>query len=864
MNDPKRDIELRRYNDGMIITNDRCVACNHCVHVCPAVGANVSSNEDNRISIDVSDKNCIHCGACVRECVHRAREYNDSLEDLLLDLKKGMPVSVIVDPTFMVAYGREFSSHVFGYLKSIGIKGVYDGSIGGDISLFCHTKYLRENMNEQGRAEKFYAHTCPGFSNYVSRYAPKALDKFIPVQLPSVCAAIYYRKYKEIKDRFALLSPCTAIFDEFSSYNTGRNINYLIGFSSLFKHIGDTDISGFEAELEMPYSGIGRAIVENDAFSFIVSRYFSPKHLFKSRVGIDSKMEKLLSSGQMMSGNNHPTLVSIDLCRTGCIDGPAVDRSNFTMDYSIPKYSKLFDEAMSDQDDGEMSPDERYAKLEEKYSFLNTRDFEWEGEEDYHQKCSVPADVVEEIFTSMHKTSKIKKELDCQACGYKTCYEMVCAVANGYSRIEDCVHYLNDEMKKQMLLDHLTGMYNQRGFFKAVTRLVAENPDKKYLLVVADINGLGGINDLYSNTGGDMVISYVGKVIEEFADKRGECGRMGAGTFGCLFENTPENIEQFKADTQLSVAHLGIEYPLTLKCGLYEMDNMSVSIGRATLYATYAFRTSKDRSRNTYIFYTEKMTKIMSEEAEVTQKMKSAMENGEFTLYLQPKYDHISGHMVGAEVLSRWIKPDGSIVSPGLFIPVFEKNGYITELDRFVWRSSFEMIAKWLAEGHEPIPVSVNISRVSLIDESIVTVIGELKDKYPEARKFIQFEITESAYADNVNEIFARVQSIRDMGFKVNMDDFGSGYSSLNLLKDAPIDIVKLDMGFLRGTDNMDRGNVIISSVVNMTRKLGFDLVAEGVETKEQADMLTEMGCNVIQGFYYARPMPQEDFVRLL
>ena len=855
---------MRRYNDGMIVTNDRCVACNHCVHVCPAVGANVSAHDENGISVDVSEKNCIHCGACIRGCSHKARQYNDSLEDMLLDIKRGTKVSMIVDPTFIIAYGEEYARKVFGYLRSIGIKGIYDGSIGGDISLFAHIKYLRENMDENGLCDKFYAHTCPGFSNYVSRYAPAALERFIPVQLPSVCAAIYYRKYKQIKDRFALLSPCTAIYDEFSSYNTGRNINYLIGFSSLLDHIGDTDISEFDEYFDIETVGLGRTICENDAFTFIASRYFSPKLLFKSRAGIDLKLEKMLASTAMGKSNAHPALITVDVCRTGCIDGPAIDKSTLDMKKSVPKYTSEFKSSMENMDNGELSPDQRYEKLLESFSYLNTFDFYWEGEEDYHQKCSVPESVIEEIFASMHKTTKVKKELDCQACGYRSCYEMVCAVANGYSRIEDCVHYLNDEMKNQMLIDSLTGLYNQRGFLKAATHLVADNPDKRYYLVVADINGLGGINDLYSNTGGDIVISYLAKVLEEFSDERGICGRLGAGTFGCVFENTSENVDKFKADTQVSVAHLGIEYPLTLKCGIYEIDNMSVSLGRAVLYATYAYRTSKDRSRNTYIFYTEKMTKIMSEEAEVTQKMKSAMERGEFILYLQPKYDHVTGKMVGAEALSRWIRSDGTVISPGLFIPVFEKNGYITELDRHVWKSSFEMVASWLKEGHGAVPVSVNISRISLLDDTIIEVIGGLKEKYPEVCEYIQFEITESAYADNVDEIFARVQEIRNMGFPVNMDDFGSGYSSLNLLKDAPIDIVKLDMGFLRGTQNMNKGNIIISSVVNMTRDLGFGMVAEGVETKEQADLLSDMGCNVIQGFLYAKPMPREDFVKLL
>ena len=855
---------MRRYNDGMVYTNDRCVACNHCVHVCPAIGANISSNDENGISIDVSDKNCIRCGRCVKECAHGAREYKDNLEELLKDIKRGAKVSIIVDPTFIVVYGRERARHIFGYLKSIGIKGIYDGSIGGDISIFCHVRHLREAIDKDGECDEFFSHICPGFSNYVSRYAPEALDKFVPVQLPSVCAAIYYRKYKNVGTRFALLSPCTAIFDEVNSFNSGRNINYLIGFSSLMDYIGDTDISGFDSDYEMESDGMGAAICENEAFTFIVSRYFSPKLLFKTRIGINSKLEGFLRSPAMLAKGNHPAMVTVDLCPTGCIDGPTIRRGSLDSRFSVPEYAREYDRAMSGEDDGDLSPDDRYKALAEKYSFLNPMDFEWEGEEDYHQKCVVPENVIEEIFASMHKTSTVKKEIDCQACGYRSCRELVCAVANGYSRIEDCVHYLNDEMKIQLELDNMTGLYNQRGFFKAAARTMAEYPDKKYMLAVGDINGLGGINDLYSNTGGDLVISYVAKTLEEFADKRGVCARLGAGTFACLFENTPENMERLQKDMQLSIAHLGIEYPLSIKFGLYDMSKKATTMGRALLYATYAYRMSKDKSHNTYILYSEEMSESMSVEAEVTQKMKSAMNNGEFVLYMQPKYDHASGAMVGAEVLSRWIRSDGTIVSPGVFIPVFEKNGYITELDKHVWRRSFETVSKWIEGGHKAVPVSVNISRISLLDEGIVPYIRKLGEDHPLAKEFIQFEITESAYADNTDEVFSRVDRIRDMGYKVNMDDFGSGYSSLNLLKDAPIDIVKLDMGFLRGQTNMDKGNVIISAVVNMTIDLGFDMVAEGVETKEQADLLSGMGCNVIQGFYYSKPIPEEEFVKLL
>ncbi len=855
---------MRRYNDGIIYTNDKCVACNHCVHVCPSIGANVSAHQDGVISIDVSDKNCIHCGSCINECVHGARQYRDSLDDLLLDIKRGNEISFIIDPTFILAYGEKKAANVFGYLRSIGVKAIYDGSIGGDISIYCHAKYLHDNIDDKGKCDKFFAHTCPSFSNLVSRYVPEALDKFIPVQLPAVCAAIYYRKYKQVTGRFALLSPCTAIYDEYNSFNTGRNINYLIGIDSLLKHLGDTDISGFDGSFDMKLDCMGAVVVENDAFSTAVSRYFPSRFLFKANRGFSEKYETLINSSEYMKRENHPTMVTIDLCGGGCVGGPAVDGMSVDYNRSMVEYGKKFETVMETDDDADLSPNERYEKLTQRFSEINTMDFEWEGEEDYHQSSPVPENVIEEIFEAMHKTSQVKKELDCQACGYRSCREMASAVANGYSRIEDCVHYLNDELIVQLGIDSLTGLYNQRGFIKAATRHIATHPDKKFLLAIGDVNGLGGINDLYSNTGGDHVIQYIAKVIEEFADKRGVCARLGAGTFGCLFENVPENLEKFKEDTQISIRHLNMDYPLSLKFGMVEINDMSTNIGRAMLYAIYAYRTSKDRSRNTYILYTEEMSRNMSLEAEITQKMKTAMEKGEFVLYFQPKYDHITGDLVGAEALSRWITPDGSLISPGVFIPVFEKNGYITELDRYVWRSSFENVSKWISDIGKTVPVSVNISRISLMDAQTVSYIGELKEAHPDAKEHIQFEITESAYAGNVGEIFERVQAIRDMGFKVNMDDFGSGYSSLNLLKSAPIDIVKLDMGFLRGEDSLGRGNIIISSVVNMTKELGFDIIAEGVETKEQADMLADMGCNVIQGYFYSRPVSEEEFVRLL
>ena len=244
--------------------------------------------------------------------------------------------------------------------------------------------------------------------------------------------------------------------------------------------------------------------------------------------------------------------------------------------------------------------------------------------------------------------------------------------------------------------------------------------------------------------------------------------------------------------------------------------------------------------------------------------MNAAMDNREFVMYLQPQYNHSSGKLVGAETLCRWIKPDGSIISPGIFIPIFEKNGFIKKLDIFMWESAFRQIKKWLDSGIKPVPISVNISRISLNDDEIVRVIGGLKEQYSVDTSLLHFEITESAYMDDQESLIDRITRIREMGFMIAMDDFGSGYSSLNTLKDIPIDILKLDMGFLRGGTNTDKGSNIIGSVIRMAHSLGLITVAEGVEKADQADMLQSLGCDIIQGYLYARPMPVTDYNELL
>ncbi|MBP5604320.1 MAG: EAL domain-containing protein, partial [Ruminiclostridium sp.] len=308
---------------------------------------------------------------------------------------------------------------------------------------------------------------------------------------------------------------------------------------------------------------------------------------------------------------------------------------------------------------------------------------------------------------------------------------------------------------------------------------------------------------------------------------------------------------------------LGITMPVTMRFGLCGANEISDPL-RLVNSASFAMEKITDYSRNSFIWYNDTMRDEITLEATITSQMRSAMLENEFVMYVQPQYSHSSGKLVGAEALCRWIRPDGSTVTPQIFIPIFEKNGFVRVLDRYMWDCAFSQVKKWLDAGIEPVPLSVNISRMSLIDDEIITEIGKLSKKYGIDHSYIHFEITESAYIADYANLIERIGKIRDMGFKIAMDDFGSGYSSLNTLKDIPFDILKLDMGFLRGNSSSSKSGIILGSIIRMAHSIELITIAEGVETVIQADFLRSLGCDIIQGYLFARPMPVEDFESLM
>ncbi len=294
--------------------------------------------------------------------------------------------------------------------------------------------------------------------------------------------------------------------------------------------------------------------------------------------------------------------------------------------------------------------------------------------------------------------------------------------------------------------------------------------------------------------------------------------------------------------------------------GVYRVEDNAMPIEAMCDRALLALRSVKKNFTQRYCVYEEKMRQSAMEEQQIVDEMEKALEQNEFKIYLQPQYHQLDMSFFGAEALVRWEHPTKGMISPGKFIPILEKNEYITVLDKYVLEEACKMQRDWLDKGLDIVPISINLSRRDMFKENLVSSICNIVDFYELDHKYINFEITESAFVEGHRRIIEVVEKIREQGFEVEMDDFGSGYSSLNALQDVPVDVLKLDMKFLMGDDENSKKSMILESVVRMVHQMGMKLIAEGVETVKQADYLRSIGCFFLQGFLFDRPMPVEEF----
>lgn len=430
-------------------------------------------------------------------------------------------------------------------------------------------------------------------------------------------------------------------------------------------------------------------------------------------------------------------------------------------------------------------------------------------------------------------------------------------------------------MTKTEMKDVLTGLDRYEVFLEKLEKEIENVGDDRIVIIYTDIKHFKYINDTYGYKVGDSLLrDFVDEFMRQkavilcaarvYSDNFVTAGRISAD--GPSNEEFRDLIYQSNLEREKKFREKYLNSRLQFCTGISVVDKNSRSLDAETAVsnANLARKVAKEMEEDCCVLFDQSMMEGIRREVEITSSIPKALSQREFQVYFQPKIDTDTLSLIGAEALVRWQKPDGTFVYPDEFIPLIERSGQIVEVDYYVYRQVFSFLADRLKEGKRVVPISVNVSRVHLNRMRIVEYVKELQEEFQVPCSLVEFELTESIYLEDTERALELIRSLHKMGFKISMDDFGSGYSSLNLLSKLPIDIIKLDRVFLKEGEMQENDRIIISCVVDMAKKLKITSLCEGVETQEQCNYLKEVGCQIQQGFYFSRPIPQEVFEKLL
>lgn len=423
--------------------------------------------------------------------------------------------------------------------------------------------------------------------------------------------------------------------------------------------------------------------------------------------------------------------------------------------------------------------------------------------------------------------------------------------------------------------DVLTGLDRYEAFIEKLDRAISQMDGYRIAIIYTDIKHFKYINDTYGYQRGDMLLrEFVNHVLK--IDKDLVCAaRVYSDNIvvATRIDNKLSNKEfrdiiygrNMELEKMLRENYLDERLKLSTGISIISKDDRRLDGATAVSNANLARKMAKEMKDDSCVLFDRQMIEGIRKEVEITSSLPTAISNGEFKVYYQPKMDAKELKIIGAEALVRWQKPDGTFIFPDDFIPFIEQSGQVVDLDYYVYREVFKFIAQRISNDKPIVPISVNVSRVHLNRMGILDYVASLFEEYQIPPHYVEFELTESIYIKNTEKALELVEGLHEMGVKVSMDDFGSGYSSLNLLSGLPIDIIKLDKVFLKEASVNDgklkeNDKIIISCVVDMAKRLKITSLCEGVETPEQSDYLSEIGCEIQQGYYFSKPIPQEEF----
>lgn len=412
----------------------------------------------------------------------------------------------------------------------------------------------------------------------------------------------------------------------------------------------------------------------------------------------------------------------------------------------------------------------------------------------------------------------------------------------------------------------LTHLHNMKSFFYLCGEMIKAEPDQKYSVVIMDIVQFKAVNEFCGRAEGDRLLKFIAECFQWYEDHRKDtyACHVRADIF-CLctqYEDVRE-LENIVSEIKAKIDEFPFTYKVQPSFGIGISPEREPAVSYLKDCATMAMNSVKGKVYQTYAIFGEKMRRQLMRERQVENDIVGALENGELVLYIQPKVNMSTGRIIGGEALVRWLHPEKGLVPLGEFIPVLEKNGFIINVDEYIWEKVFAYLGKLKEEGRELVPISINVSRLHAYDTQLAENLIRLREKYDIPAEYVPLELTESAFLEDEKGMYQRMENLRSQGFLVSMDDFGTGYSTMNMLKNQTLDEIKIDREFIRDLEK-DKSQIIIRNTIAMLQQLGVHIVIEGVETEEQKEFLLGCNCTDVQGFLFYRPMPVEEFDKLL
>lgn len=508
---------------------------------------------------------------------------------------------------------------------------------------------------------------------------------------------------------------------------------------------------------------------------------------------------------------------------------------------------------------------------------------------DIHGRCIYCNDILRELYGIGHdyeemekeyrkwiqsieenRKDSMKMETSIYQNGKKKYYEIVYKRTYDDKQNQVCDYFIfNDRTEDVVSLEHekyrashdiLTGLLNKEQFYIETAKLIKENRDVKYCLVCSNIKDFKFVNELFGIEKGNEILKKQAEYMKNFIGEDSLAARLHADRFAMCMPRIRFDEDLInEAITGIQEAFKNSSFHMHIFVGVYDIHDVEERVSIMCDKANLASETIKNEYKSSVAYYTEHLLEKSIEERKIIGEFDRALDNEEFVMFLQPQVD-VSGKPFGSEALVRWQHPDKGLLAPGVFIDVLEKTGFVYRLDRYMWDKAVKQLAEWKKRGINDYHISVNISTKDFYLIDVYETFVGLVEKYDIDPKLLKLEITETALMSDFNKNMVIIKRLQKYGFDIEIDDFGSGYSSLNMLKDISADVLKIDMAFLRATENEVKGQDILETIISLGGKLGMEVITEGVETDKQLIMLTEMGCHIFQGYYFSKPIPVEEF----